>query len=438
MKKKMWIGVVALLLVAVVAATFFFAIFPKMQQKKKMEEMGKQGREQQSTVTLEKQTLVNSISATGTIESAKSKEVSANGNGMEVKKVYVSVGTTVKKGAKLVVFDTTDLEEELADAKENLSDTTEEANEAISDAKEAVAEAKTAYNKAKQAKPKNEQEIEQKKEAYKQAKSQLENAQDNKVKLVKEANKKIDEVEKSISKCVVTAPMAGLVTALNVEQGDTYAGGAIAKIEDVSGYVISTTIDEYDISKVQVGQRVVVLTETTGEEELEGKVSFVSLTKGSANMNGMNSGSDGYTVEITLNSTDERLRLDLTAKCSIVLEEAKDVFAVPYDAVREKADGSKAIRVQSETDGDGEKEIAVTVGLETDYYVEISGEELQEGMKVLMDTDEVDVSSEEKEEELSLPGMGGDFGGDRGDRENGGGFQGGPGNGGGMPSMPGQ
>lgn len=436
MKKKMWIWVVALLLVAVVAATFFFVVLPKMQQTKRRDEIGKQGMKQQSTVTLKKQTLVTSVSATGTIESAKRKEVRGNVNGLEVKKVYVSVGETVKKGAKLVAFDTTDLEEELKDAKENLSDATAEASEAIVDAKEAVSKAKKAYDQAKQAKPKREQELEQKKEAWEQAKSQLENAEENKEKMVKEANKKVDEVEKSISKCVVTAPMAGLVTALNVEEGDTYAGDAIAKIEDVSGYIISTTIDEYDISKIQVGQRVVVLTETTGEEELEGQVSFVSLTKGNANMNGMNSGSDGYTVEITLNTTDERLRLDLTAKCSIILEEAKDVFAVPYDAVQEKADGSKVIRVQSETEE--EMEIAVTVGLETDYYVEISGEGLQEGMKVLMDTDEVDSSSQEKEEDLSLPGMGGDFGGGRGGHEGGGDFGGGPGNGGGMPSMPGR
>lgn len=444
-KKGIMILVSILVLAAIVAAAIIFR--PGMRNNK-AEVMNDAKKSRQSTIILQKQDLLTSISATGTIEAAKSKSVTANVNGLQVEKLYVSVGDSVKKGAKLLAFDTDELEEELADAKENLSEVTEEADDAISDANDKVSECKTAYENAKKASPKNQQEITQTKEAYTQAQSQLETAKTNKTKSVKEANKKVEEAQEALDKCVVTAPIAGMVTSLSVEAGDNYAGGSLAQIDDTSSYIITTTIDEYDISNVKVGQKVVALTETTGDDELEGKITFVSPTKGDANMTGMNSGSDGYEVKIALNSDDERLRLDLTAKLSIVIEEAENVYAVPYDAIHDTQDGKKVICVQNSSDDmkeSGYTEVEVTVGMETDYYVEISGDNLSEGMEVIMEVEEADEVEDTDENGFGFPGMQGT---ERGDMPNGemqggapGGMQGSQGGGrgnGGAPSMPGQ
>lgn len=434
-KSKRTILIVTLVLVVTTIAVVAMVV-PKVQQKTTMESMKNSMKNRQSTISLTKMDLVNSISATGTIASAKTKSVSASVNNMEVEKVYISIGDTVKKGDKLVAFDTTDLEENLSDAKGNLSDVKEEQNENVSDAEDAVTKAKNEYKTAQKDEKVKEETLEQKQEAYENSKKQLENAKKNRTKAIEEAQDKVDEAQGMLDNCAVTAPMAGLVTALNVEKGDTYTGGAIAQIDDISSYTITTSIDEYDISKVKVGQKVVVLTETTGEDELEGEVTFVSPTKGSSNMTGMNSGSDGYTVEIALNTTDERLRLDLTAKCSIVLEEVTDVYAVAYDAIHTSRDGKSVLYAANEDSADGEyTEVEVTTGMETDYYIEISGDDLYEGMKIVMQTDPADTSTEdEKEMEgFSFPGM---MGG--GQTPNGGmpsGNRGGN-RGGQMPSMP--
>ena len=456
-KKKIIILSVVLALVAIVAAVVIFIVMPKVQQKKAMESMMSAMQNRQSITTLSKMDLVTSISATGSLESAKTKSVSASANNMEVEKVYVSIGDTVKKGDKLIAFNTEDLEENLADVKENLAEVKEEQADAVSEAEESVTEAKEDYQSAKNEykTAKNDERViaeevtrkketmEQKEEAYNNAKKQLESAKKNRTKMVEEAQKKVDDAKEMLDNCTVTAPIAGLVTALEVEAGDTYAGGAIAQIEDVSSYTIITTIDEYDISKVKVGQRVVVLTETTGDDELEGKITFVSPTKGSSNMMGMNSGSDGYTVEIALTTKDDRLRLDLTAKCSIILEEATDVFAVAYDAVHKSKDGKSVLYVPSESgEGNSYTEVEVTTGMVTDYYVEISGEALYEGMRVIMETDPVDVSTEDAKEMggFGFPGEQFPTGGyiPIGGNNPNIGMPNRGGNGGGMPSMPGR
>ena len=60
---------------------------------------------QPSTLSLSKMDLVTSISATGTIESAATKTVSAQLNNITVSEVLVKVGDTVQSGDTLVRFD---------------------------------------------------------------------------------------------------------------------------------------------------------------------------------------------------------------------------------------------------------------------------------------------------------------------------------------------
>lgn len=529
------------------------------------------GTVKQSTTTLTKMDLTDSISASGTIESKKTRSVTAQVNDVTVQKVYVKVGDEVKKGDKLVSFDSDSLSESLSEAQDSLQDAQssaasevesaqEQYDTAVSDqsynnakaaknlqkavkerdtAKKAVETAKTKLKQAKKkAGAKGGQEVTaaqealtKAQEAYEQAKNAVETAKDNKndtarqnkssvtqaqtalknaqsnqKKNVKEAQKQVTSAQEAVAKCAVTAPMDGVVTSLNVSAGDTYTGGTIAQIDDTSGYTITTSVDEYDISNVKKGQRVVILTEATDEDELEGVVTFVAPSTGStstttsANSNGGdagNSSSDGYEVKIRIKTTDSRIKMGMTAKCSIVLDEAKDVFAVPYDAVSENADGTYYITVvdgsgsstgDTKQSGDNSQEntgdmkqsgdnsqdssnnsgqsgdsgqrgkmgnppgqdktnasddststtktrqITVTKGMETDYYVEISGDDLEEGLEVVMPTDKVSSKSSSSDSQSgfgSMSGIGGGMpdGGGMGGSGNKGGFGGGPGGG---------
>lgn len=441
-KRIIWIVVIAVVVFAVAAIVVGICARKKAASRF----TGGNMMMQQSTIQLGKQDLSTSISVTGSLASAKTKTVSANMNGTEVEAVYVEIGDIVKKGDKLVAFDLTDLKELLADAKENLADanetlaeTKEDADENIADAKEKLADAKANYQAAKKAKA---QDLEQKKEAYEQAKDALEQAKDNKEKSVEEAQSKVEEAQERVEEAKenvqagsITAPISGMVTALNVEAGETYEGGIIVQIDDVSSYTVSASVDEYDVINVAKGQKVIVTTETTGDEELVGEISFVSPTKGSSEGMGISSASSGYSIKITLPVEDDRLRLGLTAACEIIIEEAEDVFAVPYDAVHTNANGEQVIYVVEEgSDVADYTEVVVTVGMETDYYVEITGDSLYEGMSVVIPTDEVEISTSSDEESISIPGMGGFGGNAGGGMPDMGGSNGGGNNGGGRGS----
>ena len=186
--------------------------------------------------------------------------------------------------------------------------------------------------------------------------------------------KKIEEYQEQLQDCTVKAPISGVVTAVNVEAGDMYNGSAIVTIEDISGYEVSTEIDEYEIGKIEKGQKVIVKTNATGDEELEGTVNWISPRASSG-------GSEvTYTVKVTLDTTHEMLRMDMTAKLSIILESKENVLTVPYEAVQEDESGKFYVEVVTndvKADSEGGENTPMPEGME-------SGEmpQMPEGMKM--------------------------------------------------------
>ena len=91
-----------------------------------------------------------------------------------------------------------------------------------------------------------------------------------------------------------------------------------------------------------------------------------------------------YEVKVSVDDTTGALRLGMTAKAKVLLEEKKGVFSVPLDAVGVDENGAPVV-YQKTTDGEGNVTfvpVPVTTGMETDLSVEVSGEGLTEGMEL--------------------------------------------------------
>ena len=204
----------------------------------------------------------------------------------------------------------------------------------------------------------------------------------------------------------VKAPVSGTITSLSVHKGDTYLGSEIARIEGVDSFQVSAQVDEYNIPDVKVGMKVKIKTDATKEQELEGYITYVApaaLTSGtgdsimsslasiSPTMSSVSAATNKakYKVTISIATPNERLRIGMNAKLSIITEQKDDALTVPYDAVQEREDGSKYIAVvknivkeEGKEDKVETEEVDVTVGIEGTYYSEIVSEKIKEGMEV--------------------------------------------------------
>ncbi len=194
----------------------------------------------------------------------------------------------------------------------------------------------------------------------------------------------LKRIDKQINDATITAPISGTVTAVYAEEGSSGAG-LLFVVEDIDHLKISTKIKEYDISNVEVGMKTVIKADATGDDEYAGTIASIDpvAVKG-VDGNTAAGNNVEFASEITVDSAETRLKVGMNARINIVTSEKTGVYGVPYDAVVTKPDGSTVIyiAVDGET-GAVAKEIPVTMGMETDFYVEISGAALEDGMNVI-------------------------------------------------------
>lgn len=189
---------------------------------------------------------------------------------------------------------------------------------------------------------------------------------------------------KQLEDSTITSPITGVVTEVNAEEG-VPASGVMFVIEDVEQLEISTSIKEYDVTTVKEGMPVVIRTDAIDGEEFEGVLSEIAPT-------GVKSPSGGavtFAAKVKIPKPGA-LRVGMNTRMDIVLEEKENVFRVPFDAVHVAEDESFYITVVIPNES-GEKNAApfvtknipVTTGMETDFYVEILSDELEEGMQII-------------------------------------------------------
>ena len=198
----------------------------------------------------------------------------------------------------------------------------------------------------------------------------------------------IQSLQDTLADATITAPVYA-------EEGQP-GNGLLFVIEDTDALKITTNIREYDVGNIEVGMPVVIRSDATGDKEISGTVTYIAPAANKTE-NGNTLTADDSTVEfeaeVQVNDADSGLRIGMNTRLTVLLEERSDVYGVPYDSVVEKADGSEvvyAVEPSSEKEGSYVvTEVPVTTGLETDFYIEVSGDGITDGLSIVSDPQSV-------------------------------------------------
>ncbi|MBR5636282.1 MAG: efflux RND transporter periplasmic adaptor subunit [Pseudobutyrivibrio sp.] len=204
------------------------------------------------------------------------------------------------------------------------------------------------------------------------------------------SKQEMSKAKEELSKEVVYASQDGTVTNVNIKPGQTFSGVDPVVINNVTNLKATSDIDEAQIANVQVGQKVQIKTDASGDAVLDGTVVFVSPTATkNSNKNTENQSSTAsvsksratYRVDVTIDSSNESLRLGMTAKMTFIIANSQNALAVPSADIQTDADGSKYVVVQQQ-DGTT-KNVKVETGISDEFYTEIIGGELKEGQEIV-------------------------------------------------------
>lgn len=265
------------------------------------------------TAKVERATISNSVTATGTIEPVNKVEVGTQVSGI-ISKIYVDYNIIVKKGQVIAELDKINLESELASAKANLASSKSELDYQ-----------ETNYKRMKALHDKgfiSDDDFDIADLSYKKAKEaylvQLQTVQ---------------KAQTNLGYATITSPIDGVVLSKDVEEGQTVAASfstptlfTIAR--DLTDMQVVANVDEADIGNVRDGQRVTFTVDAFPDDTFEGRVKQVRQ-QGEEESNVVT-----YEVVISAPNNDLKLKPQLTANVNIYTEEIENVVSVPAKALR--------------------------------------------------------------------------------------------------------
>ncbi|MDD4600046.1 Macrolide export protein MacA [bioreactor metagenome] len=187
------------------------------------------------------------------------------------------------------------------------------------------------------------------------------------------------EVMSDLNETVIASPIAGTVIGKPLSAGELVAQGVnnptvIMTVADMSKMQIDANVDQTDIGKVALGQRVTFTVDAYPSKEFTGRVSVISR-KPTVEQN-----VTYYKVTIDVDDAENKLNPGMVARVAVTISESKGALTVPLAAIRTDKTG-KYVVVMSQN---GQTQnVPVTTGNASDDRVEITSG-LSDGDKVVV------------------------------------------------------
>ena len=284
------------------------------------------------------------ISASGSIRPERKVDISASTIG-KVTRVAVEEGDRVEKGQFLLQIDPVELESTVARLEAALAAARANEKQAASQAEQA----KNDYERARalfEGGNRTSQEVEAAKTNYDVAVNRLEAIKHE----IVQQRASLDAARHSLKEVTITAPMSGIVTRRNVEEGEiaimgtlNNAGTVLLTIADLSTIEAEVEVDETEVTNISLGDRAKVTLDAFPDTSFTAKVTEIGNSPIVAVTGASQQGVD-FKVILTLDGTVPNVRPGLSADAEITVAEATGAAAIPIQSLtaRRKRDLDQA------------------------------------------------------------------------------------------------
>ena len=304
------------------------------------------------------------ISAAGEITPAEQVSVRPEVSG-RIEKLSVDIGDKLKKGELLFALDDTDLQTEKAQRQIEI----EGAKLQVTGARLAMEKTTLTYNRNKdlfehklvsqEVFDNTANELEVAKNAYEISKNNLARSQ-----------AALQIVEDKLVKTKIVAPFDCTILTRPVSVGQAVSGASgvnsgteVLTIADLSELIINAHINQADVTRMTVNQKVEIEVEAVAGLKLAGRLDRIAPQATIRN------GIKGFSTRIIVKNDEKSgLRPGMTANLNIPLQSANDVIAIPLAAVFT----DKGERFAYCKEGDKFVRVPILIGVSDYDYAEVT------------------------------------------------------------------
>ena len=355
--------------------------------------------------TVEQDTMVRSVVATGKVEPISKVEIKSKANGI-IERLHVDVGDVIKAGDVLAELD-----------KENLLARVREASANVQAAEAALLAAKAQLEKnkieaegpdvefAKRAAKRAEDlaaqklmpqsELDDAQSAYEQAVNRQKVARGQLVvsqakvsesaAQVAQARANLERAEEELRNATIRAPISGMVLTRDVEMGSPVSSilnlGAnatlVMTLGDIKEVFMRGKVDEADIGQVKFEQHARISVETFKDRKFDGKVTLISP---------MGTEKDNVTtfeVKVSIDNPGNELKANMTANAEIILEERPNSLIVPEAALSYDSQRQASVDLFDPNQPTGRRKVPVKVGISNGTRAQVL-DGLKKGDRVIL------------------------------------------------------
>ncbi len=189
------------------------------------------------------------------------------------------------------------------------------------------------------------------------------------------ANAQLDQAKLNLSYTRITSPIAGIVTARNVEIGNVVSSSqAVFSVADFDPLLARIRVPEKEIGKIAIGQEARISVETEMEQAFGGRVKMISPVVDPE------SGTIKVTVEIPGNQS--LLRPGMFAAVHIITETRRNALVIPKRALVLEGEGNQVFVFEAGEGGGKAQRRRVEIGFsDSDRLEVVSG--LSDGDRVI-------------------------------------------------------
>jgi HlyD family secretion protein len=191
--------------------------------------------------------------------------------------------------------------------------------------------------------------------------------------------------EEDLRNATIISPIDGVVLSRDRDVGDAVSSilvngssaTSIMTIGNLSEVYVKGKADESDLGKIYIGQPARISVESYKDQKFAGKVTMISP------MGVEKDNVTTFEVRVSISNESGKLRAEMTANAEIILEDKKNVLAVPEGAILYKKDKSTEVEIPDPASEKGTQRIAVVTGISNGSKTEIL-RGLQEGQQVIL------------------------------------------------------
>jgi HlyD family secretion protein len=288
--------------------------------------------------------LVAAVTASGKIEAETKVDVSSDITG-RITQIAVKEGDLVKKGQFLIQIEP----DQYLSVVNRLEGQVSQTEASLAQARTNRDQSRRQRDRALEIQKANaeliaRETVEQAVQAFDVAEANLKASQAG----VDQARAALAEARSNLSKTRLTAPIAGRVVRLAVEEGEVAVPGTFSRetgllmtIADLSVVLARVQVDETDVVRLHLGDSVSVSIDAFPDTTFLGRVTKIS---NSAKLSQTGSASGGSTdravdfdVEITLDKPPAGIRPDLSSTARIITDTRKQSLSIPIIALTVRA-----------------------------------------------------------------------------------------------------